>query len=102
MNVITTYEGDSAATRTVCITWLTKEGRYIYHPDPDDKVAVRVYANDGTVLIEKEALFVDGEVLITFPDNLVAGDYDYDVTIHLEDREKPITILSSKIHVRRR
>lgn len=102
MNIITMYEGDSAATRTVCITWLTREGRYIYHSEPDDKVTVRVYDSDGKVFVEKEAEFDDGEVLITFPDDLKAGDYDYDVTIQFKGKEKQVTILSSKIHVRRR
>lgn len=102
MNVINTYEGNSGAERTVCIIWSTKEGRYRYYPDPDDKVKVRLFDKNGDTIFEKDAEFQDEEVLVTFPDDLSSGDYDYEITIQLKNHDKPTTILSSKIHVGRR
>lgn len=101
-NTIETYEGNAAVTRTVCITWSTKEGLYKYYPLENEKVKLRIFDEEGNTLIEKEAEFEDEEVLVTFPENLPPGDYDYEITIQLEENEKPTTILSSKIHVGRR
>lgn len=101
-NIIDTYEGNSAAVRTVCITWNTRDGKFIYHPDPEESIKVRVFDSKGNTIAVKEAEFEDEEVLITFPDDLQPGDYDYEITIRLKENEKPLTVLSSKIHVRRR
>lgn len=101
-NVIDTYEGNAAVTRTVCITWSTTEGKYRYYPLPNEKVKLRFFDKQGKTITETEAEFEDEEVLVTFPDDLPAGDYDYEITIQLEGNDKPTTILTSKFHVGRR
>lgn len=106
-NVVSTLEGDSGPVRTLMIVWQTQEGFYKYIPADNDIITVRVFDNGKNTITEEECKYKDGKVIIYFPSEVPAGDYDYEVTIVIPDDNNPgkkitKTLLSSKYHVGRR
>ena len=101
-NIVETYEGNTSVTRTIQIYWHTQEGIFRYYPTDSEVVNLRLFDKRGKTIFEDAALIEGDDIIVTFPDNMLPGDYDYEVTITLENKDKPITVLSSKYHVERR
>lgn len=106
-NVVDTIEGTSGPLRALQIVWHTKEGPYKYIPAENEPVKIRFFDTKKEIIFENECRIEDDTVLIQFPSDMEAGDYDYEIIIELADEENPdnrrtVTLLSSKYHVSRR
>jgi hypothetical protein len=103
-NIVESIEGTSGPVRALKIVWKTKQGLYTYNPTDDETVKVRLFDKNKKVIYESECQYKDENLLVYFPSDLPAGDYDYEVVIDLQenDEKRTVTLLSSKYHIGRR
>jgi len=99
-NVIESHKGDTIR-RSVRIIWKNHCGRYLYIPTSTDKVMLRIFDKDMTLIEEKECRIENDMIIADFPVFDENGQYFYEIRLEKANNER-YTFIDSEIIIGRR